>query len=458
MLNSREFFDSREVETNGECLWLNDFFEELSKNRSWINVVHPGKLIKQKPLRKKKVYFPGVVNESLMKWILPADSARDYQEFTKRFSQNSNTGNWFFGGHFRQILSKYPESNLLYSRMIYTHILVKQLRGDRYRKKTANQELWRAQSHFPFWHGPEGFLYTALYRHRAYQALIESEKIARGPSASQFVSSLTAHDYDMDGEKEYIYRSKLYNAFTHKKGGVIVELDYMSSPWNYFNTLAAHKEFYQNGGNYDRIPRFNYLDHFFDGETNLESFRQGVRNEAVFWDKDFDVSAYERDHSSVSLFSKAQVKGVTGTHEIELSKKFIFKDKYLTLKISLKNNSTITANLRYGCEFNLSFWNPERVQSEYSMDNRNISFNLMEPFIGKSCNGLIFRDKKKSLTFNYHWKNAAEDIWIYPHITNTENEKSLYQCTTVLPVWNMSIAPDQSESWEIQLRLNEKSR
>jgi len=39
---------------------------------------------------------------------------------------------------------------------MYTHILINQLRGDKYRKRTAREELWKAQGCDGFWHIGDG--------------------------------------------------------------------------------------------------------------------------------------------------------------------------------------------------------------------------------------------------------------------------------------------------------------
>ena len=58
----------------------------------------------------------------------------------------------------RRLLLRHEESLALYAKMHYVRILVGQLRGDKSRKKTAQEELWRGQCGGAYWQGPEGGL------------------------------------------------------------------------------------------------------------------------------------------------------------------------------------------------------------------------------------------------------------------------------------------------------------
>ena len=93
------------------------FFEELSGGEGRIEFSFPARIFKN--LRKlKKVYFPGVLADV-------------------------DSGN---GIHHRQFLADHPEAGGIYAKMVYVHTLINnQLRGDKTRKQTALEELWKAQ-------------------------------------------------------------------------------------------------------------------------------------------------------------------------------------------------------------------------------------------------------------------------------------------------------------------------
>ena len=163
-----------------DTAWLERFFKALEDNRDWIDFVLPGKLAKH-PVPREKRYFPTSSFSTLMEW-------------NKDGRKNSAPGE---NCNYRHFLSVYPESNLLYSRMMHTQVLTNQVRGDKYRKKSAREELWEGQNHSPYWHGPGRGIYNIQLRHNAYRFLIESEKTTREKGI--FIPSLMSMDFDMDG-------------------------------------------------------------------------------------------------------------------------------------------------------------------------------------------------------------------------------------------------------------------
>ena len=103
------------------------------------------------------------------------------------------------GGQFREFLIRYPESWLMYAKMMNTHVLVSQVRGDKYKKKAAQNELWKGQSHHAYWHSGPGGIYENALRKAVYQSLIEAEKITRATEI--FAPSIISVDYDMDNSQ-----------------------------------------------------------------------------------------------------------------------------------------------------------------------------------------------------------------------------------------------------------------
>jgi hypothetical protein len=138
--------------------------------------------------------------------------------------------------HPRQFLITYPEANGIYAKMMFTNVLINQLRGDKSRKRTAREELWKAQGCDSFYHTESGGIYRRQVRSAAYQALLEAEKITREKGV--FIPSLMTFDFDLDGEQEYLFQGERINCYVKAAGAGIFEFDFLPKSWNYLDTLS----------------------------------------------------------------------------------------------------------------------------------------------------------------------------------------------------------------------------
>jgi hypothetical protein len=139
----------------------------------------------------------------------------------------------------RQFLIDYPEANYLYSKMMFTHALANQLHGDRSRKRTAREEIWKAQGYDAFCPSESGGIYRHAVRQAAYRALLEAEKITR--EKDTFAPSLMVFDFDMDGSDEYLFQGECVNCYVKPLGAGVFELDYLPKTWNYLDTFSLER-------------------------------------------------------------------------------------------------------------------------------------------------------------------------------------------------------------------------
>ena len=79
----------------------------------------------------------------------------------------------------------------MYAKMMYTNILVNQIKGDKYKKKAAKEELWKGQNSYAYWHGQHKGIYTNKLRKEIYRSLIEAERITRGPGRTGVMAAAT---------------------------------------------------------------------------------------------------------------------------------------------------------------------------------------------------------------------------------------------------------------------------
>jgi hypothetical protein len=210
-------FKSEDAQKTEEGLFR--LFEELSQCESFADFNTPAKLYKSRQ-GLTKAYFPDSLEGE------PADDSPDGE------------GRVTFCP--RQFLITYPEANGIYAKMMFTHVLINQLRGDKSRKRSARESLWKAQGLDSFYRRPEGGIYRNTVRNAAYRALLGAEKITREKGV--FIPSLMTLDFDLDGEDEYLFQEEYVNCCVKTLGAGVFELDYLPKTWNYLATLELREE------------------------------------------------------------------------------------------------------------------------------------------------------------------------------------------------------------------------
>ncbi|TXT48579.1 MAG: hypothetical protein FD137_953 [Spirochaetes bacterium] len=109
----------------------------------------------------------------------------------------------------KQVVSATKTSKRLYDKMCYIHSLMTVLRGDKARKKSAQEDLWSAQSGDAYWQGTYGGIRRPEVRIQAYRALIESERTTR--VQGNFMHGIVMDDIDCDGTKEILYQTAVFH-------------------------------------------------------------------------------------------------------------------------------------------------------------------------------------------------------------------------------------------------------
>ncbi|MGI9255725.1 MAG: alpha-amylase/4-alpha-glucanotransferase domain-containing protein, partial [Salinispira sp.] len=233
---------------------------------------------------------------------------------------------YYYGSLFRQNLSRYPEVNLMYAKMHFVQRLTAHIRGDKYRKQAAREELWHGQTHAPFWHGEHGGVYVNNYRKEVYAALIRSEKITREQGI--FAPSIISLDFDMDGLDEFLYQGNQINAYVHSLGGILFELDFIPSPWNFLDTMGRYPEVYhqsnQEAQGYDTYPRRAFVDHFFTPEATIEQFDRMIsEDEGMFSTARYKIESENRSMSKkliIPFIVEGSLKTKSGIRAIRIQK------------------------------------------------------------------------------------------------------------------------------------------
>ncbi|HOX91887.1 MAG TPA: DUF1925 domain-containing protein, partial [Spirochaetales bacterium] len=162
--------------------YMESVFGELRKLTLLVDITTPSRYLKtHRPADRE--YFPGAASERFMRGLSSDPSANPSM---------------------RSAMLRYAAGSALYSRMHHVSIIIGQLRGDRSRKKTASEDLWKGQGADAYWLAPNGGIASARIRRAAFTALLDAEQTTR--LKGTFKPGIVRADLDFDGVKELLFQ------------------------------------------------------------------------------------------------------------------------------------------------------------------------------------------------------------------------------------------------------------
>ncbi|MBA3342593.1 MAG: DUF1926 domain-containing protein [Gemmatimonadaceae bacterium] len=223
--------------------WLRDFLNVMERMvaageivmstcADAIQAVRPGGL----------AYLPTAAYREMEAWSLPAVAATrlgalETELGTERVS--GRDGAFVRGGHWRNFLVKYPESNRAHKKMMALSALCRR-RGD---PPEARRAIGRAQCNDASWHGVFGGLYLPHLREAVWLNLSRAEAELRAGE------SLTAEtlDFDADGSDEvWVHSARFSAVVSPARGGALIEYTIFRTGVNYADVLTRRREAYHD--------------------------------------------------------------------------------------------------------------------------------------------------------------------------------------------------------------------
>jgi alpha-amylase len=415
----------------------------------WLQPLAPTRYLRDSP-PIEKLYIPSSASAEMTEWALPSDTRSLFREARRRERDPGGIGRLLSGGHFRQFLTRYPEAGLMYAKMMYTHVLVNQVRGDRYKKRAAQNELWRGQCHYAYWHGARGGIYSNPLRKAVYRSLIEAEKITRATEI--FAPSILSADYDMDNCTEYLYQGSELNAYIHTRGGSLFELDFLPASTNYLDTMAQ-----RDGEARERShSRKAFLDHFLPEACTIEAFDTGRSAEVG----DFVTGLYEvvelnRSLPEVLLRRTGSVSAPDGLAQpVGIDKRYIFRPRSIDVYYEVTNRGARPLATFFAMEMNVSLVarSPESGRIFILDEDRKSEIGLERTEI-EGVKGLLVRDVVNEVSITLSSVKAFR-FWSLPIETRSrcpEGEERIFQSHCFVGQWPISLAP--GETWQNHLSV-----
>ena len=388
-------------------------FEDLSNAGAETEFSSPSRVLKN--LRSlKKVYFPGV------------------------WTQDQPGKNRI---HPRQFIADHSEAGNIYAKMIHVHTLINnQLRGDKTRKHTALEELWKAQDSGIFRLGSAqapGLCHSPV-RKAAYKALLEAEKITR--EKKKFTPSLSVYDFNLDGEGEYIFQDDKLNCCVKSYGADIFELDYLPAAWNYLDTLSPE----------DGERRCAFADWLAPPETSpLDAGPEGIKGGCFCGAQEYEVLETDRVHRKLAFILHPREALPWG--EIEIEKTWQLKKNSLALEYVLKNSGTENNAFAFCPAIDFSFPGEGeefiRIQTQREGGKENIVYN--EAAVIQNIKVLEFQDIINETVIALEASRSFDGrIFNFRSGLSAQEE---YQSTCIMPLFPVSL--EAGKTWKASFSL-----
>ena len=466
--------------------WLARFLEALQAMKDeFLDILTCTRVMEEeKPLGL--CYLPTASYREMEGWSLPAERLLALEKLVNRLGDSFEGYQPFVrGGHWRNFLVKYPESNLLHKKVLrLSHLL----RRRKVVPPKVVEELYASQCNDAYWHGVFGGLYLPHLRGAVWERISRVEKYLR-MGENLAVEEL---DFDMDGRREVWAHSFSFSAVVRpERGGQIAEWTYFPHDNNYGNVLARRFEAYhqvmrrttgasdQAGGEghgegkasihdlwkrvppevldelfYDRTPRGLFVDRFFDGKGDLDAYR---KSELVEYGH-FAGGEYRWKAGKGRLVMDREEAIPIGSRLVRLAirKEMTFSPEGGMDLLVQVESAQAPEGLFYGTELSLFPPHLFRGYGRTFVDGKELESESTPRSFGEG-HSLLFRQENSPTALKIEW-SPVSSLWFYPIFTVSQSESGFektLQGLTFLPYWPLPAGADGRIEVQFGLRFEE---
>ena len=188
--------------------WLTRFFQALTDNKDWLLTTTLADAVENTTPRGK-IYLPDASYREMTEWSMPVDRQVEHDELIHQLEHDprwKQIQSFMAGGFWRNFKVKYPETNEMYSRMMYVSGLLQKATEQGCNPATlelAQDHLYQGQCNCSYWHGAFGGIYLPHLRNAVYHHLLTAETaLEKALGRPEKWVEATNEDYDFDGLQE----------------------------------------------------------------------------------------------------------------------------------------------------------------------------------------------------------------------------------------------------------------
>jgi len=360
---------------------------------------------------------------------------------TRFMEASSIPGNCHAQACIRRSILRYQSASALYSRMLYVHLLIGQLRGDKARKKIAIEDLWKGQGGNAYWKSPSGGIDDPRIREVVYGSLIEAEVATRQKGA--FIPGILKTDIDFDGVKEYVYQGSELNAYVHPYGAVLVELDALKARRNLCDVFVDTHDI-------SKARKSCFVDRLYSAEPSAELGASPWEGDAgAFSSHIYDEAIPGTEPSSIGFSKDGIVDLGVIKRSLAIAKRYTFHKRTVKVAYDVQNKSDSDCGCWLGIELNLSL-RPELIESINSdaliVDPATLSTERWTSV--PNVSRLTFRNKGPV-------KSVTLALAIPATVRLASIGRNPAQGVAILLLWHLDLASDASWKTEVLLSIQE---
>ena len=373
------------------------------------------------------------LNENIVETTLPSRILKNQKTFRKASFPNSSMLENNFSP--RNFIIEHDEVSGIYSKMIFTNALINQLKGDKSRKYSAREEMWKAQDAYIFT-DRKGYLRNEI-RKTAYSSLLRAESYTK--EKGKTLLSLIQYDFNFDGIKEYLFQDNHLNCYIRQKGASIFELDYLPKQWNYLDC-----------GTDEFGKKTAFADLFAAADTSLEelvnhstNYTKNKKNRFCF-NELYEVIEQERK-GKLCFKLHAAAEDIPFAC-LEINKCYSLKKDNITVSYVIKNTAKDRQEFLFIPQIDFSF---------AGLKEENVRFYSIEASDKDVPIEKVFN------TSNLKILDVVNEIQII--LTSTRDfsgcmvpafRNDLYQASRILPVFSVNLEPDEIWNNEFTLKFS----
>jgi len=410
------FPDKLNTGPDGSADWAwGNFFDELSNCESFVETVNPGRLLKSL--------------KGIQKLCIP-DSTRDADSVPPR-----------------RFLIVNPEAGGIYSKMIFTNVLINQLRGDKSRKLSAHEELWKSQGSDLFCSTGQR-LRNHVIRNAAYAALLRAEQVTR--DKGKFAPSLVPFDFNLDGVEEWLFQDAKINCYVQSSGGGIFELDYQPKAWNYLDTCGG---------------RLAFADRLLPKETTVETAGYdsiegaAARHEAALlperlcYKECYELVELDKVRRKLSLIlrqspASGALNGAFGNIEIE--KIYQVKKDSIHVGYTVTNRGTASEAFLFAPRVDLALPGEGETFARFYNCKQGAADAPVSAFL-REVDCLKIHDIKNEVQITLSSGKPFDGQIAPVYSGDSDKGEKLYQAYCVMPLFPLAL--EAGQSWEAEFAL-----
>ncbi|MCL2762030.1 MAG: DUF1926 domain-containing protein [Treponema sp.] len=380
------------------------FFEDIARCEPFVETISPGKLCKNLGNLPKR-YFP------------------DSSACTEGMSP-------------RRFIITHPEAGGIYAKMIFTNVLINQLRGDKSRKLSAHEELWKAQGNALFCRTGQQGLHNHLLRSAAYSALLRAEQITR--EKSKFVPSLVPFDFNMDGAEEWLFQDSKINCYVQSLGGGIFELDYLPRAWNYLDTCDG---------------RFAFADRLLPAGTTPEKLVPGAVDAArLCRNERYEISNLDKVRRKLSLVLRPAAASIPFGN-IEMVKTYSVKKDTVSAGYTFTNQGGTPVPFQFAPEIDLALPGKGDTCARFFISKAGAETPLTQSLL-RGIDSLKIHDLKNEVHITLTASRSFNGKLLPLCIPDPQTGAELYQAYCIMPCISLSLKPGETQELEFTLKFS----